>query len=198
HLRWNFVLQRPQHLLTRAVKNYRVFFFEEPRFAGDRTIRLERTLTADGVIVVTPLLPEGMRPTEITRAQRRLVVQLLAELQPERLILWYYTPMALTFTRHLVGDACVYDNMDELSAFKGAHPRMLALERELFRKADVVFTGGHSLYEAKRDRHRNIYAFPSSVDVAHFARARTGLPAPADQAGIKAPRLGFFGVIDER
>jgi glycosyltransferase involved in cell wall biosynthesis len=199
HLRWNFVFQRPQHLLARAAKDYRVFLFEEPRFAADNAIRLERTATPEGVTVLTPMLPEGLRPTDITRAQRRLFVQLLAELRPDRLILWYYTPMALTFSRHLVGDACVYDNMDELSAFKGAHPRLLALERELFRKADVVFTGGHSLYEAKRDRHRNIHPFPSSVDVAHFAKARRrGLPAPADQASIAPPRLGFFGVIDER
>jgi len=198
HLRWNFVLQRPQHLLTRAAKDYRVFFFEEPRYGG-RVIRLVRTKTPQGVTVLTPELPEGMRPTDVTRAQRRLVVQLLAELQPQRLVLWYYTPMALTFSRHLVGDACVYDNMDELSAFKGAHPRLLALERELFRRADVVFTGGHSLYEAKRDRHRNIYPFPSSVDVPHFAAAREAVrPTPMDQAEIPPPRLGFFGVIDER
>src|SRR5438552_591212 len=120
HLRWDFVFQRPQQLLTRAAKQYRVFFFEEPRYVGDGAIHLERTQTPDGVMVVTPVLPEGMRPTEVTRAQRRLMVQLLAELEPERLVLWYYTPMALTFSRHLVGDACVYDNMDELSLFKGA------------------------------------------------------------------------------
>jgi glycosyltransferase involved in cell wall biosynthesis len=199
HLRWNFVLQRPQHLLTRAAKDYRVFFFEEPRYAAGSAVRLETTKTPEGVTVLTPVLPEGTRPTDVTRAQRKLVVQFLAGIQFERLVLWYYTPMALTFSRHLVGDACVYDNMDELSAFKGAHPRLLALERELFRKADVVFTGGHSLYEAKRDRHRNIHPFPSSVDVAHFARARqASRAAPADQAAIASPRLGFFGVIDER
>jgi glycosyltransferase involved in cell wall biosynthesis len=199
HLRWNFVFQRPQQLLSRATRQYRVFFFEEPRFEDRPTSFVERTLTPEGVTVVVPVLPRGLRPTEVTRAQRKMVVQLLAELEPERLVLWYYTPMALTFTRHLVGDACIYDNMDELSAFKGAHPRLMALERELLRKADVVFTGGHSLYEAKRDRHRNIHPFPSSVDAAHFMTARKkDRPIPEDQAKIGRPRLGFFGVIDER
>jgi glycosyltransferase involved in cell wall biosynthesis len=128
-----------------------------------------------------------------------MVAALLAELEPERLILWYYTPMALSFSRHLAGDACVYDNMDELSGFKGASPRLLQLERELLRKADVVFTGGHSLYEAKRHRHRNIHPFPSSVDVRHFGTARgEERTDPPDQARIGRPRLGFFGVIDER
>jgi glycosyltransferase involved in cell wall biosynthesis len=199
HLRWNFVFQRPQHLLSRAANHYRVFFFEEPRFEEHAAPHLERSSSPERVTVCVPVLPAGMRPTEVTRAQRKMVVELLAELQPQRLVLWYYTPMALTFTRHLVGDACVYDNMDELSAFKGASPRLLQLERELFRKADVVFTGGHSLYEAKRDRHANIHPFPSSVDVAHFAKARaTAKAEPADQGAIARPRLGFFGVIDER
>ncbi len=199
HLRWNFVYQRPQHLLGRAGKSYRTFFFEEPVFETGVTARLDRRVSAEGVTVCVPVLPHGMRPTDVTRAQRRMVVSLLAELQPHRLVLWYYTPMALTFSRHLVGDACVYDNMDELSAFKGASPRMLQLERELFRKADVVFTGGHSLYEAKQDRHRNIHPFPSSVDFKHFAKARVEKQTdPADQRDIPQPRLGFFGVIDER
>jgi glycosyltransferase involved in cell wall biosynthesis len=107
--------------------------------------------------------------------------------------------MALTFTRDLAFNACVYDNMDELSAFVGAPAEMLEMEQALFDRADVVFTGGHSLYEAKRDRHSNIHAFPSSVDTAHFAIARSReIIEPEDQAPIPHPRLGFFGVIDER
>jgi glycosyltransferase involved in cell wall biosynthesis len=106
--------------------------------------------------------------------------------------------MALPFTLHLRPDICIYDNMDELSAFRGASPRLVALERRLFQRADVVFTGGQSLYEAKRSRHRNIHAFPSSIDAAHFRIARIKRSTPADQALIPAPRLGFFGVIDER
>jgi len=110
--------------------------------------------------------------------------------------------MALGFTNHLEPNVVVYDCMDELSAFANAPPRLQEREKELFRRANVVFTGGHSLYEAKRQWHRNIHAMPSSVDVAHFARARLGIDGdgaePADQAGIGHPRLGFFGVMDER
>jgi UDP-galactopyranose mutase len=75
---------------------------------------------------------------------------------------------------------------------------MTDAERRLFEKADVVFTGGMSLYQAKRGKHRNIHAFPSSVDVAHFGSARQEQPEPPDQALLSHPRLGFFGVIDER
>jgi UDP-galactopyranose mutase len=88
--------------------------------------------------------------------------------------------------------------MDELAAFAGAPPELTRLERDLFARADVVFTGGHTLYEAKRSSHHNVHAFPSSVDVAHFARARAGVADPADQRTIPRPRLGYFGVIDER
>jgi UDP-galactopyranose mutase len=88
--------------------------------------------------------------------------------------------------------------MDELSAFRGAPAELVEREAELMQVADVVFTGGHSLFEAKRTRHTNIHPFPSSVDVGHFRTARKLLGDPADQAPIPHPRLGFFGVIDER
>jgi UDP-galactopyranose mutase len=65
-------------------------------------------------------------------------------------------------------------------------------------RADLVLTGGQSLFEAKRHQHANIHAVPSSVDVEHFAQARRLSGDPCDQEPIPRPRLGFFGVIDER
>jgi glycosyltransferase involved in cell wall biosynthesis len=107
--------------------------------------------------------------------------------------------MAMAFSAHIPADLTIYDNMDELSAFRGASSELLAYEEELFGRADLVFTGGMSLYEAKRDRHSSVHAFPSSIEFAHFsvARSMTG-EEPRDQAAIAGPRLGFFGVIDER
>jgi glycosyltransferase involved in cell wall biosynthesis len=89
--------------------------------------------------------------------------------------------------------------MDELSAFKGASPELAACERRLFAVADLVFTGGRALYEAKRSRHPSVHLFPSSVDKKHFSKARSGnLTDPPEQSVIDHPRIGFFGVIDER
>jgi glycosyltransferase involved in cell wall biosynthesis len=89
--------------------------------------------------------------------------------------------------------------MDELSGFLGAPRELGALERRMFQKADVVFTGGQSIYEAKRLCHDNVHAFPSSIDVAHFGPARLKVtPEPADLESISHPRIGYFGVIDER
>jgi glycosyltransferase involved in cell wall biosynthesis len=197
HLRWNFVYQRPQHLLSRAARTFSVYFFEEPLFERGISPHLGRHVSAEGVQVVTPLLPEEMNAPQVVRAQRKLVDGLVRGLAA-RPTLWYYTPMALPFSRHLAADLVVYDNMDELSAFRGAPPRLVALERELFRRADVVYTGGLSLYEAKRSRHHNVHAFPSSIDAAHFGKARRTKLSLADQEEIAHPRLGFFGVIDER
>jgi UDP-galactopyranose mutase len=106
--------------------------------------------------------------------------------------------MMLPFSRHMDADAVVFDAMDELSKFKFAPERLLELEQELIDRADVVFTGGSSLYEAKKDRHVNVHCFPSSVDRAHFAKARARSFDPADQEDLPRPRLGFYGVIDER
>lgn len=198
HLRWNFVYQRPQHLLSRCARSQRVFFIEEPIFAPNVEERLEVTKHESGVWVVVPHLPAEMSEEEINAAQQILIDGFLADCQIQNYICWYYTPMAIAFTYHLNPLAVVYDCMDELSAFKGASPLLKERETALFRRADLVFTGGQTLYEAKRDRHPNVYAFPSSVDVAHFAQARQPIEEPADQAAIPHPRLGFFGVIDER
>jgi UDP-galactopyranose mutase len=197
HLRWDFVYQRPQHLLSRCAEARRVFFFEEPIHDGG-PLRLE-VKERGRVRVVTPRLPEGLTSDVAREAALRSVVErMLADYGVSDYVLWYYTPMALQFTRHLRPRATVYDCMDELSAFKGASPLLRGLESELMSRADLVFTGGRSLYEAKRDKHPRIYPFPSSIDAEHFGRAREITEEPEDQAPIPGPRLGFFGVIDER
>ena len=193
HLRWNFVFQRPQHLMTRCASDRRVFFVEEPVHEGNSPrLELQR---AGGVIVVVPHLPLGSEDPGMLRA---LIDELIVSERIERYVLWYYTPMALAFTDHLAPDAIVYDCMDELSAFAHAPAELKLREAELLRRSNVMFTGGQSLYEAKRHAHRNVHPFPSSVDVAHFGRARRIDADPPDQAGIPGPRFGFFGVIDER
>ncbi len=198
HLRWNFVFQRPQHLLTRAARTHEVVFFEEPVFHPGAEPHLDTQRTPEGVTVVVPVLPEGMEPPAVIAAQRRLLDGLLSGAAGRPMVTWYYTPMALEFSEHLRPDLTVYDCMDELSAFRGAPPRMLELERALLARADLVFTGGRSLYEAKRGRHPRVSLFPSSIDTAHFAAARADGPDLDDQDAIPRPRIGFFGVIDER
>ena len=201
HLRWDFVFQRPQHLMTRFARSRQVIVFEEPVGGEGGSAQLHRRLDEKtGVIVATPQLPAGLTTDESQAALIALLDGLVAELAIDRPVLWYYTPMMLKFSRHLAGQAAavVYDCMDELSNFKFAPQELRDLERELVGLADVVFTGGYSLYEAKRGWHVNIHPFPSSVDRAHFAQARSGKDEPADQAGISHPRLGFYGVVDER
>lgn len=198
HLRWNFVYQRPQHLLTRCAKKRRVFVIEEPIFDSAQDGKIDIIQHESGVWVVVPHLPENLTESAINSIQQRLIDQLFAEVQIHNYILWYYTPMAMAFTRHLEPLVTVYDCMDELSLFAGAPPSLKACEAELFKRAELVFTGGQSLYEVKRNQHPNVYAFPSSIDTAHFAKARNFKADPLDQADIPHPRLGFFGVIDER
>jgi UDP-galactopyranose mutase len=197
HLRWDFVWQRPQHLLSRCARERRVFFVEEPVFDAAEPW-LEARLLEDRLAVAVPHLPAGSSDEERHTALERLVERLLRAHAVEDYVLWYYTPMALGFTRALTPLAVVYDCMDDLASFAGAPKDLRAREDELLRRSNVVFTGGASLYEAKRRRHGNVHLFPSSVDAAHFAHAREPHHDPADQREIPRPRLGFFGVIDER
>jgi hypothetical protein len=122
--------------------------------------------------VLTPVLPEGSSAADSIAMQRSLLDNALASVQYDNLILWYYTPMALAFSDHVEADVCVYDCMDELSGFRGAPRELVQMERLLMQRADVVFTGGQSIYEAKRRLHNSIHPFPSSIDVAHFHKAR--------------------------
>ncbi len=197
HLRWDFVYQRPQHLMSRFARDRRVFFVEEP-VRDDGPDRMEVRTTPQGVSVATPHLPHGVDGDAMDEAQRELLDRFLYERGIRDFALWYYTPMALDFSRHLRPRLVVYDSMDELSLFAFAPPALLERERELFRRTDLVFTGGSSLYEAKRGRHPNVHCFPSSIDADHFRSARGGKEDPEDQAAVPHPRLGFFGVIDER
>ncbi|HEX8645023.1 MAG TPA: UDP-galactopyranose mutase [Allosphingosinicella sp.] len=199
HLRWNFVFQRPQHLMSRFALERRVVFWEEPEAAlpGCEPALGVRTCAETGVVVVTPSLPEGMDEAEQERVLKSLLDGFLAG-EKGPFVRWYYTPMMLPFSRHIDAAATVYDCMDELANFRFAPPSLLALESELFDAADVVFTGGYSLYEAKRGRHPNVHPFPSSVDREHFGRARAVDSDPDDQAIARRPRFGFYGVIDER
>src|SRR4051794_40393857 len=197
HLRWNFVYQRPQHLLTRCGAERRVFYVEEPIVGGDEA-RLDRRDVGSGVTVCEPHVPDGTDAAAASVLQRLLVDLLIETERIERYLLWYYTPMALEFTRHLAPEAIVFDCMDDLAGFDFAPERLRDLEAELLDRADVVFTGGRSLYDARRSLHPNVHLFPSSVDAEHFGRARLPTADPDDQREISSPRIGFYGVIDER
>lgn len=191
HLRWNFVFQRPQHLMTRFAARMPVVFWEEPEFGTVTAPAL--SIRAEGnVRIVVPQLPGDMDGDAIRTVQAGLLDAFLAG-EPAVALRWYYTPMMLPLSRQVRAGCTIYDCMDELSAFRFAPPELLALEAELLAAADLVFTGGYSLYEEKRKRHPRVRPFPSSVDVAHFAQARAVARPDAER-----PRLGFYGVIDER
>lgn len=199
HLRWNFVFQRPQHLLTRFSKHQKVFYIEEPFYNSERT---EYTIHADSdhpnVSIIVPHICAGTPDYERNLILKELMDEIILKEGIKNYICWYYSPMMLAWSDHLLPELIIYDCMDELSAFKFAPLELKTIEKELMNIADVVFTGGRSLYEAKKESHKNIYCFPSSIDKDHFSAARTPGAEPQDQRLIPHPRLGFFGVIDER
>jgi protoporphyrinogen oxidase/glycosyltransferase involved in cell wall biosynthesis len=199
HLRWNFVYQRPQQILSRLARRFRILFVEEPRYAsGDP--RALRSSPARGVTVLTPHTPltaPGFHDDQIPLLQK-LVGQAIAREHFDAYGAWLYTPMALPLLTKLSPRIIVYDCMDELPAFKAAPRQLVQRENALLRIANVVFCGGPSLYESRRARHCNVHLFPSSVDREHFARGADAANAHAEVKALGRPRLGFFGVLDER
>lgn len=198
HLRWDFVYQRPQHLLSRMAAKRRVIVIEEPvHTPGEPHWEV---IQAPAQVTVyrphTPLTESGYADSQL-----KLIAELLPEIrekeQLNECIAWLYTPLALPLAESLKPTLLIYDCMDELSAFAFAPPQLLQREAETLAQADLVFTGGPSLYRSKKDRHPSVHCFPSSVDAAHFQQSQT-IAEPADQANLPHPRCGFFGVIDER
>jgi UDP-galactopyranose mutase len=186
--------------MSRFARDMTVIFWEEPIEIGPKDtafLQVREAEDAPGVRVVVPHLPAGMPDEAREAALKRLLDAHVASLRGS-LIAWYYTPMMLPFSKHITPNVTVYDAMDELSKFKFAPEHLLDLEQELIDRADVVFTGASSLFEAKKDRHPNVHCFPSSVDRCHFAKARARQFDPADQEDLPRPRLGFYGVVDER
>lgn len=197
HLRWDFVYQRPQHLLSRFAQEHRVFVIEEPIF-DETQVSFEVSKRGENLYIVVPRLPRNMGDWSIRDLQRSLLGDLMIDYGIENYVQWYYTPMMLAWSDHLRPLAMVYDCMDELSGFKNAPTELQKREAELFSRADLVFTGGQSLYEAKKEQHPAVYAFPSSIDKEHFSKALYINEEMPDQEVIPSPRIGFIGVIDER
>ncbi len=203
HLRWSFVYQRPQHLMSRLARHYPVLFIEEPLF-DPGPARLESSWQGRSLEVLTPRTSLPAQGFDVQQAHQLqpLLRRALRERGFRAPMAWLYTPMALPLARAIDPVLWVYDCMDELAAFKGAAAELPDRERELLGLADLVLTGGPTLYEAKRGLHPRVHCMPSAVDVEHFQLqvqdAAACERAELAQGGLPRPRLGFFGVIDER
>ena len=197
HLRWDFVYQRPQHLLSKLAQHYKIIVIEEPVFHDGKSFI--KSYSPENNITIcqphTPIHAGGFHDDQIAELE-----PLVASLVPanEEPIAWFYTPMALPLLKQTGAKFVVYDCMDELSAFQNAPKQLIQREKALLSIADVVFTGGPSLYQSKRNLHPNVHCFPSSVDAAHFSKALTRQNIHPAQINISSPKLGFYGVIDER
>jgi hypothetical protein len=208
HLRWDFVWQRPQQLLSRLAQHAPVLFVEEAIHEDDRaTGTLDVTQPMRGLLRAIPRLPGTLRGDNdaTLAAVRTLVLQTVGRGgalngQFNAPVQWFYTPMPAPAMLGAFGErAVVYDCMDELAQFKFAPPELIPRERLLMSRADVVFTGGHKLWQSKSRLHSNVHFFGCGVDSAHFAKARLSeTPRPADLPTDDRPILGFYGVVDER
>lgn len=189
HLRWGFVIQRPQHIISRLAVNMKILFVEEP---------IDYALEDENSVLLTFVHPN------ITVLQPRVkdiagIGGILRKLTGKSTSMgWFYSAAFISVLEKLEFTTIVYDCMDELSLFNGAYPLIIEQEKTLLSKADIVFTDGKSLYEAKEKIHHNVHCFPSSVEQSHFRKALNGIADPTDMENLGSPIIGYYGVIDER
>lgn len=196
HLRWEFVFQRPQHLISRFAKDRKVLFVEELIQFSETDKETANIITpSQNITVIQPKIPYESMSTDVIP----IVKEQIKKNELQNTVLWFYAPMYSDVIGHIPHTLVIFDCMDELAAFKNAPAALIEKESFLLSKADIVFTGGKSLYESKKKKHHNVYCFPSSVDQKHFAKALSDeTPVPEDIAAIKKPIVGYYGVIDER
>lgn len=193
HLRWDFIHERPQHILGRFANYARIFYIEEPVVGDFGKGFLDVTVKDKNLWIIVPSLPKNLSEKDSNRLQRELLEVFFQVCNLKNYIFWYYRPSALEFSMKFKPLAVIYDCVDAQHTLKAWKS-----EENLFKKADLVFTSGMSLYEAKRKLHAEVYPFPNSIDVEFFAQSRKLLTQPFDQEKISGPRIGFFGIIDER
>jgi glycosyltransferase involved in cell wall biosynthesis len=206
HLRWDFVWQRPQQIFSRLATRHPILFTEEPMLI-DGPATLVVTEPHPNVLRAVPMLTRGAH-ADVDQQWAAVLPMLREALEHHPLLAgrfgsavqWFYSPMTAP---HFLGQfdaACVvYDCMDELANFRFAPADIGRRERMLLERADVVFTGGYRLYEAKAQYHDNVHFFGCGVDVAHYGKARLEqTEVPPELAQLPGPVFGYFGVIDER
>jgi glycosyltransferase involved in cell wall biosynthesis len=206
HVRWGAEVQRPQHLMRRLAGRWRVLFIEEPvQCEGPAHLQVHEPAAGLTVLVPhTPAAAAGFHDDQIALLEPLLADHWQQHPPAGPSVAWLYTPMALPLVPTFRPACVVYDCMDELAAFKNAPRQMRQRESALLARAAVVFTGGPSLFEAKRHLHAQVVCIPGSVDPAHFAPTRLQAGSEpqrrshALQGALPRPRLGYFGVIDER
>lgn len=199
HLRWNFVWQRPQQIMSRFARSRPVYFVEEPIASAETRIASLAVTSDAGVTILTPHVPHGFAPgfgSHVNGIIQKLLETHLAG-RLSHAVIWYETPMALgAAPRTITPDLVVFDVMDELANFRYAPAEITKLDSALINQADLVFTGGPSLYRRRADQHPRVYCFTSGVDQVHFAAPQS--EPPLDMDGFEGPVIGFYGVLDER
>lgn len=190
HVRWEFVYQRPQHIISRISKEMKVLMIEEP---VDYEIQEENS----GNLIVVSNSLHVLQP-KVKDIQSVADIISMYVKNSEVKIGWFYSASFISLLSSFKFEKIIYDCMDELSLFKGVDQELIDQEKRLMEEADIVFTGGKSLFEVRKELHPNVYCFPSSVDEAHFAQALNGIAIPPEIASISSPVVGYFGVIDER
>ena len=189
HLRWDYIFQRQLQVLSRYAKHRRVYFIEEAILGVTNEPRLY-IKTADAKLnIIVPYLPNGLSDSEVNTSMRLMLDELLLDEDIENFTTFYYSPKPLIYSSHLKPSLIFFDCMDD--------ERLLS-NNELINKSNYIFTSSQSLHEDNSSHQYNLHLLPDSFEFAHFEKSRVLLNEPHDQINIPHPRIGYYGVVDEK
>lgn len=158
---------------------------------------------APNITVVTPLVVPVPGREAVARLNRRLLTRrirrVLRELPPRPVQLWSFAPDVDFLCGQFDEECVVYYCVDEFSEFAGYDRRaILAAERRLASRADLLVTTSRALFESKRALNANTILVPHGVDCAHFGESRSDdVLIPEEIAMLPRPILGFWGLLQD-
>lgn len=167
HLQWALKKHRPCHLMSRFAKNRRIFFVEDPISENVKSSHLQIAFDEE-VKIITPHLREDLKPEKARIELRNLINELLVLERIQDFTAWYYTPLALPYTRHLNPSVIVFDHLEQPLSNPGAHPELDLLETELLDCADIVFTESTESLHQFQGPQPHIHILPNGTDTASW------------------------------
>ena len=195
HLRWDFVYQRPQHLMTRAAGRHRVLFIEEPLSAD--TFAFQMRTDTSGVRVVQPLLPSGTPDPDAESWLRGALTDLVAE--------WRGAGWSSGTTRSWPSRSAAISRPRSRSSTAWISSARFAVRHQPFARAKTrssvaptLSSPGAGAFGRRSGACIRVFTVSRAASTFRTSRRPGWRSEPPALASIPHPRLVYAGVIDER
>lgn len=198
---WHFRMQRPQHLAAAmAGKGHRVFYISNnfvdsstPGFAVEALDGSNRLFQINLHVKGAPQIYTDLATTEQVAAIRASLAELLAWATTKKSISLVQHPYWIESAQSLPNMQLVYDCMDHHGGFEGNASSVLAGEKLLVERSDLLIVTSQWLLEEMSSRTGSTALIRNATEYEHFCNVPERVFA--DSKGRQV--IGYYGAIAE-